>query len=291
MNNATLVAAVDRQTAVEETADSVTRRTEYEYDANGQQSLVRDPLGHETRFEYDEFGRRTATVYDDDSRTETAYDDFGNVTAETDALGAVRTFEYDAQGRLTAVVLPEVYDPVTETTVAPRYEYEYDPFGNRMMIRDPLGHETHFTYDGQGRQLSRTLPSGQTETFQYDERGRQTRHTDFEGTIIDSVFSDPGFLDQLWYFPAGSDPEVDTPEETVDYDYDVQGRRVSTTDDRGETEYAYDLDGRATQIDSPEGTINYEYDPVTGQRTRTFGRQWQQTRSTISATAMTDSGG
>ena len=39
--------------------DQPTRpRYEYAYDANGAQTLIRDPLGHETRFTYDEDGRQ-----------------------------------------------------------------------------------------------------------------------------------------------------------------------------------------------------------------------------------------
>jgi RHS repeat-associated protein len=187
---------------------------------------------------------------------------------ETDQLGLTKQFEYDSFGRLTAVVLPQVVDPNTSLLTNPRYEYEYDSYGNQTLVRDPKGRETTYAYDEHGRQTSRTLPLGPSESFEYDQYGRQVRHTDMEGRIIDSVFSSEGFLDELQFFPAGADPDVDTPTETVDHAYDDLGRRTSTTDSRGTTNYAYDDDGRVTQIASPEGTLNYEYD-ATGRRART----------------------
>ena len=46
------------------------------------------------------------------------------ITAVTDA------------GRLTAVILPQIDHPDSQAAGHPRYEYEYDAYGNQTLIRD-----------------------------------------------------------------------------------------------------------------------------------------------------------
>ncbi|QDU78955.1 RHS Repeat protein [Polystyrenella longa] len=138
----------------------------------------------------------------------------------------------------------------------------------RGSIIDPLDRETDFTFNEQNQQLTRTLPVTGNEQYWYDEEDRNYRSEDFEGNVVDSIFTDEGLLDELQYFNSSADPDVDTPDETVRYTYDDQYRKTSMTDDRGTTYYTYDDDGRITQISSPEGSLNYEYDDLTGPKTR-----------------------
>ncbi|QDT46981.1 tRNA(Glu)-specific nuclease WapA precursor [Symmachiella dynata] len=279
-----------QQTSMEVTADNVTARTEYEYDQFGRQVLVRDALGRETSYDYDEYGNVIKTTFDDDSYVTSTYDDFGMILSETDALGNTKNYEYDELGRLTAVILPEVEHPDTSVMVRPGYEYEYDEFGNRTVIRDNIAwidnertynhdnvagndyRETLFTYDDFGNQLTRELPMGQTEYFEYDEETlRLIQHTDFEGNITESVYSDLGFLDELQYFAPGSDPETDPADETVEYTYNSLDQRSQITDERGDTDYTYDEFDRLAQIDTPEGALNYEYDNYGRQVRKSIG--------------------
>ncbi|QDU82488.1 tRNA(Glu)-specific nuclease WapA precursor [Polystyrenella longa] len=148
------------------------------------------------------------------------------------------------------------------------YEYDYDVYGNMTQITDPLDRETDFTFNAQNQQLTRTLPVTGDEQSWYDDEDRQYRSEDFEGNVMDRLFTDEGLLDELQYFNSSADPDVDTPDETVSYTYDDQYRKTSMTDDRGTTYYTYDDDGRITRISSPEGILNYEYDDLTGLKTR-----------------------
>lgn len=257
-----------RQAAMETTDGNTTRRTEYTYDQYGRQIAVEDALGHFTYSSYDALGRLDKTTYHDGSTTSSTYDSYGRVVTQTDQMGLVKTFEYDEFGRLTAVVLPEVVNPDTSQLENPRYEYEYDVYGNQKLIRDPLDRETLFAYDEFGRQTSRELPLGQTETFEYDDYGRQSLHTSFEGNLTERVYTDFGFLDELRYYTPGSDPENDPADEVVAFLYNSENQRTQVADERGDTDFAYDDFGRLAQIDSPEGILNYEYDDL-GRKTRT----------------------
>ncbi|QDU42483.1 tRNA nuclease WapA precursor [Symmachiella dynata] len=259
-----------RTKKITETAGSESRSTEYTYDDFGRQTAVKDALGRYTLTHYDEYGRSDRTTFDDGTFVETTYDKFGRVVGETDQMGQTKTYEYDPQhGRLTAVVLPAVINPATDQLENPRYEYEYDYYGNQTVIRDPLGRETTFTYNEFGQQVTRELPLGQTEYFTYDEYGRRELHTSFEGNLTESVYSDLGFLDELRYYEPGDDPSIDPADEVVAFVYDDEFRQTSVTDGRGETEFDYDEFDRLSQVDAPEGTLNYEYDAL-GRKTRAY---------------------
>jgi large repetitive protein len=258
------------QTAV---ISALNQRSETQYDAARREIINKDALGQQTRTTYDGASRPVKVTFADGSFVTTTYDNRGRKIAETDQLGLTTNYEYDNQGRLTAVVLPQTLDPQTSTLMRPRYEYQYDQYGNNILIRDPIDardgthlRETTFTYDQFNRQLSRTLPGGATETWQYNTLGQLTQHLDFKGQKETSSYDSRGRLQGKQWLAVGSQ----TPGDSVGYHYDSLGRMDSYTDSRGTTSYSFNLDGRATQIASPEGTLNYSFNPATGQHTRTW---------------------
>ena len=143
-----------------------------------------------TQYQYDQFGNLLETIYPDGSTTTATYDSNGNQTLTTDQMGQTTQYQYDSENDLAAVVMPAVTNPATGQLVNPTYQYGYDGNGNQTSITDPNGGVTTFTFDSQGNELSRTLPLGQTEAFGYDDQNRQVSHTDFEGDLVDSVFSE-----------------------------------------------------------------------------------------------------
>ncbi|MDR2170104.1 MAG: hypothetical protein LBP59_08180 [Planctomycetaceae bacterium] len=77
---------------------SVSPKYEYQYDDFGRQILIRDPNGHETRFEYDAFGNQISRTlplgFGADGILGTADDD---ILPEGDFT---ERFEYDSNGRI-----------------------------------------------------------------------------------------------------------------------------------------------------------------------------------------------
>jgi RHS repeat-associated protein len=249
-------------------------RYEYAYDAQGNQTLIRDPLGHETRFTYDAQGRqltRTLPIgFGSDGIQGTGDDSTaGNFTER---------FEYDALGRQTLQVSFEgkvtqwVYDPATGRLKEQRFfddwpqylggqtpreiwTYKYDAFGRQIEVRQQTGSATRTTtttYDQEGRILQVASPEG-TLNYGYDTLGRRIR-----------VFT-------------GS---VDNPTEDIRYTYDALGR-VATVEvskrngvpvdtDAGTagnqpetTRYEYDLAGNLDREVKPNGVVSdYVYDKL-----------------------------
>ena len=254
-------------------------RTEYEYDAAGRLIAVTGSSGRKTEYQYDALGRRTVTVLPDGSETRVAYDALGHRTAVTDQAGITRNFQYDIQGKLVAVVLPEVEDPETGERTRPRYEYEYNRYGQLITIRDPKDHETTFTYDAFGRRIGRTLPMGQTENMAYNNLGQLVRKTDFNGQMTEFVYDRFGRISDRFLYES----DAGSPQRRTRFIYDERGRQIFIIEGTGSTatprppdaveritEKAYDQHGRLVRVSSPEGTVNYEYDQVTGRRVRTW---------------------
>jgi len=297
-----------RQKAV---INELDQRTEYEYGLRGHLKLARDAKDHETEFEYNDLGQVTKTTFHDGTSTSSHYNEHGQKDWDRDALSQQTDYEYHFNGQLSAVTLPATTDinpdsPYFNQVVRPSYEYDYDEFGNRVLIRDnvvmvgttrdaSLARETHFKFDDFNREESRTLPLGVatpnlpddfTEHRHYNLDGSLDYTVDFEGRV--TAYEDDQYgrlkFKRFYASEADYDSGAGTPGQTVTYGYNDQGELESISDSlNGLITRTYDTDGRITQEASPEGIINHEFDPATGQLVRTF------TSSTIAATdAITD---
>jgi len=272
-----------KQTAV---IDPLGNRTEYGYQGN-RRAWVHDARGHNTWFQYDVLGRQISTIYHDQTYTWVDYDELGRRISQTDQAGRTRWFDYDIAGRLTAVILPDVNDPNNDNIPTyPRYEYEYDTYGNLITIRDNVkdygdstdadfARETKFTYNELGSQTSRKLPEGQTEYKEYDEFGRLIKATDFKGQVTAFIYNDtnnPGLLEYQRYYDSNDcyENHPDDPNIEIHITYDQLGRKtvVDVSDEGAESSYAYkyDAEGRITEIHSPQGFVRYGYFTSTGRK-------------------------
>jgi RHS repeat-associated protein len=240
---------------------------EYGYDAQGNQTLIRDPLGHETRFEYDGQGHELTRTLplgfgldgrkdtDDDppagSFTENfTYDDRGRETLHISFEGAVTEFIYDQDtGRLSQQLFFPSEAAYAEGTGTPAetWTYKYDAFGHTAQVsQQKAGEATRTTttsYDGEGRVTQIASPQG-TVNYRYDDLGRHVR-----------TFT-------------GTDP--DHPIDETDYGYDALGRLQTVTVRDGQalttpetTTYGYDLVGNLAWQRQPSGVLAvFTYDEL-----------------------------
>ncbi len=223
----------------------------YRYDPRlGVITHTTDPLGHTTRYTYDERKQVIARLNPDGRVTRYLYDAQGNLVSLTDALGQSTTYTANAFGQLTSRTGPQgdrtVYtydaqgnllsstDPSGALT-----RYAYDAQGHLLRRTDALGHSTFFSYDARGHLGSMTDPSGSTTQFTVDLAGNVTSQTDAQGSTTHFAY------DSLNQMLQVTDPLG----HATAYTYDAVGNRLSQTDALGHlTTYTYNYRGQVTAV-------------------------------------------
>ena len=216
---------------------------EFEYDEAGNRTLVRDGLGQETSFVYDELGRLVTQTFKKDLAT-TADDDTWSYVydavhklSQTDAAGVVTSYGYDLRSRLETVT---VAGELLRT-------YDYDSAGRLESVVEN-GHpesDVSYSYDALGRTTSETS-RGVTHTYHYDLVGNRVLAELGTGrniqTIYDSLNRPELILESEGTAEAGSSETRIT-----QYGYDLAGRAVLLKPANGQvTENIYDELGRLT---------------------------------------------
>jgi YD repeat-containing protein len=194
------------------------------YDLGGRVLRVRDPLGIETRYEYDAAGRRVLTITndvdglydpdipDEDLNAMTAYDKAGQVVATLDARGTKTAFTYDHAGRRQTVT--QAADTSLETT--------------------------HYTC--------------------YDKLGRVLRQ--ISNWVDNGTSPDARNLQGDWLFAPELHGLYADQNLITEYIYDRAGRRIEQRDPVGNaTATTYFKDGQVDSLIDPEAMVTvYRYD-------------------------------
>jgi RHS repeat-associated protein len=235
--------------------DASGRRTEYEYDANGNRTKVTTAAGtaqaRSTTTTYDALNRATRIEQPDGSAHSVVFRADGRKASETDPRGVTSSYAYDATGRLVSV---------TQSGVATATTYAYDQTGAKTTQTDAKNHKVSWEFDAGGRPTSRTLPDGQKETFEYDLQGQLTARTTFGGQRITFSYDSAGRQTSQIIAATAS-----TPARAIQFTYNADGQRAShvesgATSANGQTSYSYDAQGRLVQMSTPQGTLGWAYD-------------------------------
>lgn len=246
--------------------------------ALGQLLTSEDTLGAMTRFQYDVDGNRTLVVDPEERSTVFSYDALSRVVATTDALGQATRQEYDAEGNVIAVVDSRGF----------RSERTYDAIGRLVQSCDPLGHCTHMAYcaelsgvvsemvdalgnathvdcDLLGREGRRVDPMGNATETTYDVLGRRTKVTDAAGNATTFGYDALGRLTTVTDALLG----------VTRYGYDARGNRTTVTDANNHTTtFAYDVADRLIRETTPIGTqTEYTYDDAGNRATKLDGKE------------------
>ncbi len=270
--------AADR---LEEISDGESTLRSYGYDSANRMIGAIDAQADEVKIGYDEDGR-VVSINDGRGQTMTRkYDSRGNVTQQTDGRGTLKygfdklsrvialtdpqgevlDFEYDPEGDLTKVELPNgvvtanEYDDAGRLTATAStkgeaalesFDYEYDPFGNRIGQVDRLSQKTAYEYDALNRLIEFDPPGEGSTAYGYDPAGNRT---EAGGTTYSF-----NALNQLTSASNGTT-----------YDYDDAGRLIEVDPGETSTTYGWSALDELTSVDTGAQEIDYAYDA--------FGRQ------------------
>lgn len=187
-------------------------RTNVTYDAAGRASTTSDPLGRTTHMGYDAESNPVSTITTD------RREDLDDLTKDERAERTI-TSTYDNRSRLTAQQVG---------STGPKYTYGYDAKDRTTSYGDPLGKRT-VSYDDED-QVTKVLreeanQADETFTYGYDQRGNITTREYPDGTQIASTYDDDSRLAST----TASGGSIGGQTARWEYEYDVAGRRTSTT--------------------------------------------------------------
>ena len=146
-------------------------RITYAYDAISQRSVMTAPTGFRFTYSYDAAQRINRIINPEGDRTTYAYDAASRRLVKKLANGARASFTYDTVDNLTVLANMQ-----TDGSYISRYDYRYDPTGNRYAVLEADGSRVTWLSDGTYRLTgeNRTGTSPYRNTFSYDSRGNRT---------------------------------------------------------------------------------------------------------------------
>ncbi|MBP0018314.1 MAG: putative Ig domain-containing protein [Cyanobacteria bacterium SBLK] len=213
-----------------------TETTTYEYDRSGNLEKTIYPNNVVETRTYDDLNRLTEIVTQDENETilssyQYTLDTIGNRTAIEELGGRKVQWTYDDLDRLTK---EEITDPIDgDRTI----DYTYDKVGNRLS-RKVTSTEgvvlTTYDYDDNDRLKSETK-DGVTTRYTYDNNGN---------IILADVESSPEKVEYIWdvenRLQEIKKTNAQGATESVQYEYNALGVRVSSTQNGVTTKYLVD---------------------------------------------------
>ena len=274
-------------------------RTVYDRDGRGvtyryredRLSAVRDVMGKETRFAYDDKGRLSEVQGPGGKATRIAYSELGRVASVLDMEGEGHRFlwDYDQETSLYYVRIEDPSGKVTEiwsnkkgqarrVDINGRTVHRIEKQGRILIVTDGRGLVTRKTFDKKRNLLEIVHPDGATVKREYEPRfNRPIKIIDENGVETRFAYDEKGNLIQRT-------EATGTPAERItEYTYDGDGNILSTTqvgDERTKeavTRYTYEAAGNRISKTGPEGhTTRYTYDTRGNVLTKTdpTGAEW-----------------
>lgn len=204
--------------------------TEYQYDALGRLTSLKQPGGGTIRHEYDAAAAEEIAHGGCQWQPDDQFLRLGNLSL---------SITMDAQNRITYVGrLTEVASDTGDIM-----RFTYDANGNRLSHEDFDGGITSYQYDALNRQTGIMLPDQSVLRQDFNSLGLPLTATDNEGRITCREYDAMGRLTTV-VSPDGRETE---------FQYDAFGNQLSVSDGNGNTtRYDYDV-GRLIRETLPSG--------------------------------------
>lgn len=170
----------------------------FNYNNDGQMTLLIDPLGNKTAWEYDIEGRLIKKELQDNAVEQLTWNNKGQVTMHTSPRGLKSLFTYDTLGRKSSTsyqdstgqpifgiesITYDVLDRVATTTDSEGVtSYSFDAEARLESVDGPyFNDEVSYSYDVAGRVNVTTTPGGVTQNFNFDSKNRLSSWSDVFG--------------------------------------------------------------------------------------------------------------
>ncbi len=251
------------------------------YDALGQQIGTQDANGNLRRNDYDAVGRLVQSKDALGAVTRHAYDTFGDRRFTQNPLGYLTFSEYDRLGRVVASGDYLANTAGTQRARADLQRYVLNENGDRLEVKDALGHRTRYDYDSRNLLQRSQSEMGVVVTYAYNARGEKISEWRMAGDIFTDRDGDVVQAGALtWNYDAFGRVIDHNNLSGRDYDYaynagrqisesSAGGVNVSSALDAGRT-IEYYANGRIHKITEDSGnfvsTYTYRYDAA-GNRT------------------------
>lgn len=263
-----------------------TENTTFTYDLIGNPVKTTDTDGNVTEFSYDAKGQVTAIKNPLGNTIKTTYTGAGLEATSTDPNGGVVQNTYDLKGQLIQVIDPE----------GNKTQYQYDGNGNQTLMIDPLGYGVQTAYDALNRPISSTdknnntttteynvwnqvakieSPESITQRYEYDAKGQLIKTWDGRGNVTTKTYNDfdqlieskqpNGFVETTIYNEYSDVVEVKNNQDANPSEvntYDQFGRLITKLDgNKNKTQYEYNSRSQIIKTIAPNGNeITYDYD-------------------------------
>lgn len=235
----------------------------YLYDAAGNLTTVKNPLGQEVKYKYFVNGPIVAIQDKNANVVNIAWYE-GFAVSEIIGCNKRLSFSYDTS---TLVTVATEYNEGNANQVT---TYKYAKDGNNTWIKsisgNCCGYQVAFEYDANGNKIKETDANGNITLFSYDERGNITSITDplgqqytytyLPGNNKVTSFTDPkGQKAEMLYDANGNLIKLTEPGNLVSTaTYNASGDILTTTDPEGNVlNYQYDAAGNLVHVSGPEG--------------------------------------
>ena len=260
----------------------------HQFSFSGQQTTLTNPLGHQTRYNYDNINgtrqlvsvNRLASTHCPAAASAITYDSQGRKLTETDWRGFVTRNSYGSNNQLESVT----YAHGTPSSVT--FNYNWDAQTNLLLSYAGPDSTTHYSYDSQVNPISTTLVTSEGNSYQtlYNyqyyshyvvrqftvtapDNTSVTEHYDSRG-LLTSRTDKAGFVTTFGNYDANGNVRTitypDNREERFTYDQRnrvITHTRVSAAGNSFTTTYTYDRFGNVASITSSDGAnASYEYD-------------------------------
>ena len=220
LGNATKTFVYNARNDVELVTDARGKVTDYAYNpTSGNLTSITQDAVRVGAYTYDTAGRvETFTDGNEKTWTYAYFPATGYLQSSSDPLGNTTTYTYDGAGRVATRVDPKGNVAGCNCAGDFTWTYSYNPAGQQLTERNPLGHTTTNVYDDAGRLTSTSDALGRVTSFTYDDANR----------VISETAPDPD----------GAGP-LTSP--VTRFTYDAVGNKLTETNPRGNTTtFAYD---------------------------------------------------